>query len=411
MKKLRELRERLAALTTEERSQLERLKKEERGFDATEKEQYEKRAADIASVEAEIQSLEQVEQRDAENAAREQRLSQTRGQAARPNPGNGNGTPDEQRAMDGLRSYLRGNPAPPELRALSAGSDIEGGFLRAPQQMASGLLMAVDNEVFVRRLATVQPIGQAESLGAASLDTDVDDAAWTTELATGAEDTAMRFGKRELRPHPLAKRIKISRKLIRSSTRDIVALVNERFAYKFGVTEEKAYMTGTGAQQPLGVFTASNDGIPTTRDVSTGNTTSAISADNLIEVKHTLKSQYWRDPSLRWVFHRDALKQIRKLKTGDGQYLWQTGINADLPPSILEVPYVASEYVPNTFTSALYVGILGAFRFYWIVEAQSLEVQVLNELYAETNQVGYIARREIDGAPVMAEAFVRVKLA
>jgi hypothetical protein len=58
-----------------------------------------------------------------------------------------------------------------------------------------------------------------------------------------------------------------------------------RLAYKFGVTQEKAYLTGDGNQKPLGVFTASNDGISTGRDVSTGNTTTAITFDGLIEAK------------------------------------------------------------------------------------------------------------------------------
>jgi HK97 family phage major capsid protein len=70
-----------------------------------------------------------------------------------------------------------------------------------------------------------------------------------------------------------------------------------------------------------------------------------------------------------------------------------------------------SEYMSNTFTTGLYVGILGDFSNYWIADAQSLEFQVLSELYAETNQVGLIGRMDSDGMPVLEEAFVRVKLA
>ncbi len=38
-------------------------------------------------------------------------------------------------------------------------------------------------------------------------------------------------------------------------------------------------------------------------------------------------------------------------------------------------------------------------------------IQVLKELYAESNQIGYIGRMECDAQPVLSEAFVRVKLA
>jgi HK97 family phage major capsid protein len=80
------------------------------------------------------------------------------------------------------------------------------------------------------------------------------------------------------------------------------------------------------------------------------------------------------------------------------------------PDRILEVPYVMSEYAPSTFTTGLYVGIIGDFSFYWIADSLKLEIQRLDELYAVTNQVGFIGRSETDGLPVLAEAFARVKL-
>ncbi len=70
-----------------------------------------------------------------------------------------------------------------------------------------------------------------------------------------------------------------------------------------------------------------------------------------------------------------------------------------------------SEYAPNTFTTGLYVGLLGDLSYYWIADALSMTVQRLEELYAATNQVGFIGRLETDGMPVLEEAFVRVKLA
>lgn len=411
MKKLKELRQKLAALVTEERSQLERIKKEDRAFDATETEQYEKRAKDIGDVEAEISQLELVEKRDSENRAREERLGKLTSEPEKPEgdrESRGKMTDVEKRAVD---RYIRGGMRAldsSEIRALSAGSDVEGGFLRMPQQMVNQILKGVDDAVIVRALATKYQVGGAESLGVPTLTTDVNDADWTSELLTGSEDTALRFGKRELRPHPLAKSIKISNKLRQASVFDIVSFIQGRFAYKFGLTQEKAYMTGTGVQQPLGLFIGSNDGIPTSRDVSTDNTSTSISGDGLINAKYSIKSQYW--PNLRWLFHRDAVKQIRKLKNGAGEYLWNAGIADGLGARIVDSPYTLSEYVPNTFTSGLYVGIIGDFSYYWIVDSLDYQLQVLNELYAATNQTGYIARVESDGQPVLSEAFARVKL-
>ncbi len=318
----------------------------------------------------------------------------------------------EEAARAALRTYVlggRGALTPEQARALNAGNDPEGGYLQPPMQWIKELIKAVDDAVPLRGLATVHQLMATDSLGVPTLDTDLGDAEWTSEIGTGSQDDALRVGKRELSPNPIAKRVKISRKLLRLTSGNAEDLVRERLTYKFGVTQEKAFMTGDGNKKPLGLFTASDDGIPTSRDVNSGSAT-GFTGNGLIDAKYTLKAAYW--PRARWLFHRDALKVIRKLKTTtDEQYIWQPGLAADRPDTILDVPYVVSEFVPNTFTDGLYGGMIGDFKNYWIAESLSLEIQRLVELYAETNQVGFIGRQELDGMPVLAEAFVRIKCA
>ena len=185
-------------------------------------------------------------------------------------------------------------------------------------------------------------------------------------------------------------------------------LVRERLQYKFGITEEKAFMTGNGSQKPLGLFTASADGISTDRDEAGDNTATKIVPDTLITAKYKLKGQY--HPRARWIMHRDVMAAVRKLKDGNGQYLWQPGIQGGAPDRILDMPYTLSEYAPNTMTTGLYVAMLGDYRYYWIAEALDMQLQRLSELYAETNQTGFIGRMEVDGMPVLEEAFVRVTM-
>lgn len=321
---------------------------------------------------------------------------------------------DELR-MAGFQRWLRSGMAglqsgegAAEFRAYQADSDTEGGFLATPQQFVAELLKEVDDAVFVRQYARTFQLNAAESLGVPTLDADPDDADWTVELGTGDEDDAMRFGKRELKPHPLAKRTKLSRKLLRVGALPVEALVRERLAYKFGVTTEKAYLTGNGQNQPLGIFTASSDGISTDRDVSTDNTATAITFDGLREAKYFQKPQYWSRS--RWLFHRTAIKQLSKIKDGEGQYIWEPSVSSDVGDRLLEMPVDVSEYCPNTFTTGLYVGALCDWSHYWIADAMTMEMQRLDELYAEKNQVGFIGRLETDGMPVLEEAFVRVKL-
>jgi len=398
MTRIEELKQKRGALVKEARTIIDRCDTEKRDMNAEENVQYDKTMEDVDKLGGDITREERL--LSIETGLRDNPAAQP---PAHDDP------EKEQRAA--FTKYLRsGNAAlgENEIRALQADVDTIGGYLAAPQQFISQLLKNVDDAVVIRQLATVIPLASAESLGVPTLDTDLSDADWTTELATGKEDTSMKFGKRELRPHPFAKRIKVSSKLLRSSTIDVEALVRDRLAYKFGVTQEKAFMTGSGKDQPLGVFTPSKDGISKSRDIIGANTATSISADGLVDAKYALKGQYLN--AAKWIFHRDALAQIRKLKDSTGQYLWQPGISGGIPDRIIELPYVMSEYAPNTFTKGMYAGILGDFSKYWIVDALNIQIQRLVELYAEANQTGFIGRVECDGAPVLEEAFVRVTL-
>lgn len=305
-------------------------------------------------------------------------------------------------------TYLRGEMSLGELRALAADVAVSGGYLVMPLQMSMDLIKAIDDEVFIRRFATKHLVVNADGMGMASLDADPADSDWTAEIATGSEDSTMAFGRRELKPYPLAKRIKVSNKLIRTSAQAVETLVRSRLAYKFGVTEEKVFLLGTGANQPLGVFTASNDGIPTSRDVVTGATTN-FTFPGLYDAKYSLKGGYWNRPSTAWGFHRDGLKLIAKLLDGQNRPLWEPSTQVGQPDRLLGLPLFMSEFFPNTFTTGQYVGMLADWSYYHIADSLNMSVQRLSELYAETNQVGFIGRQEVDGMPVLAEAFVRIK--
>lgn len=403
--KIRELRQQRAQLIAQARAILDQADAEERGLTEEEQNQYDAIMNDVTEMTADIERREQ-------QLALERALEQP-ADPLRPDP---DGGPEdrvaefqrEQRAQ--LVRFLRDPDSPNriQLRALQADADIYGGYLVTPVQFVQDLIQAVDNLVYIRQWATTHQVATAASLGAPSLDNDPADPTWTAELAIGSEDSTMSFGKRELYPHPLAKYIKVSRKLLRMVP-DVEGLVRDRLGYKFSVTMENAYLNGSGSNQPLGVFTASDDGIGTARDVSTGNTDTEIRFDGLIEAKYTLKPQYW--PKAKWLFHRDGVKQIAKLKDGEGQYIWRESVRVGEPDRILGSPSFMSEYAPNTFTTGLYVGIFGDFSFYWIADALDMDMQRLDELYAATNQVGFVGRMESDGMPVLAEAFVRVKLA
>lgn len=407
---IRRLNEERAKAVADMRALLESSKKENRSLNTDEQGQYDKLFARQDELKAAIER----ENRQAE-IEHELRIAGKGSDTFATGSHAEAKSSDEERAAfanKAYRNFLKngmGSLSQEEVRALSAGNHVEGGAVVPPVQWINQLLKAVDDLTVVRAAATKFTVEKALSVGVPVLDSDPSDGDWTSELGTGSEDSAMKFGSRELSPNPLAKRIKISNKLIRASIIGVEQLVQQRLAYKFAITEEKALMTGSGANQPLGLFTAHANGISTARDVVGSNTATAIAADTLFDVKYALKQQYQGTSS--WLFHRDAVKAIMKLKDQQNQYLWQPSIQVGQPDTLLGRPVLQSEYVPNTFTTGKYVGLFGDLSYVWVVDALDMTVQKLVELYAETGQTGYIGRKEMDGAPVLQEAFARVKLA
>jgi HK97 family phage major capsid protein len=426
-----ELLQKRAALVADARKIVNLADSETRDNTAEEREKFDVMMAEADTIKADVERLFSLEQAESD-------LEASQGRAASIEVPTDRGTPrviqlrknvcgdersieipggqEAEDKLDGMRAALlrafgitdaRGTV---NVRALSKGTDSEGGYLSPPLEFMAELIKAIDDIVYMREICRVlPPLTDASTLGAPTIDTDMDDADWTTELAIGDEDTGLAFGRRELTPVPLAKWIKISKTLLRRSTMPVDTIVRDAFARKFAYALENGYLNGSGTGQPLGVFTASASGVPVSRDVDEDNTTTAFTYDGLINCQMAVKKQYRRGAS--WIMHRDAVKFVRKLKDNDGRYLWIPSIMPGVPDTLLGDPLRESEYAPNTFTAGLYVGIYGDFSTYWIVDALTLTIQVLVELYAGTNQAAYLARLETDGAPTDPNAFARVKLA
>lgn len=322
------------------------------------------------------------------------------------------GSNEALRASDSYRNtflaYLKAE-ATRERLGLQTSKDPKGGYL-APMQFVANLIKFLDDAVFMRQLSTVlPPLSSAVSIGVPSWDSDPGDADWTAEVPASdiSEDDSATLGTREMMPHLLTKLVKLGLKLMRSAAINAESLLTDRLGYKFAVSEEKAFLTGSGNKQPLGIFTASSDGISTGRD-STCTGATAFTADELIDAFYTLKGQYQANAS--WVVSREFARRCRKLKDGNGQYLWQPGL-VGMPNTILDRPYFQSEFAPSTFTANQYVAVVGDFKNgYWIADSLEVEIQRLGELFALRNQVGLLGRKETDGAPVLEECFVRLKL-
>lgn len=392
------------------RAIVDKADKENRHLTSEERANIEKAKVDVADILDEIRKLDDVARIEAEAAAiqgnfRPDNLSA--GSDERAQPGH-----YEKAVKPALLSWLRGGHSAmsaDEVRALQADLDTGGGYLNTPKPFMAGIIQAMDNLLFIRKLGQVFTMDSTEGF-APTLDNDPSDPEWTAEISESdiSADSTMSIGRRKMTPHQLMKLVTVSLKqLIINPSFD--AFVQARIGYKMSRAQEYHFLRGNGSNQPLGVFTASDSGIPTTRDVSTKNATTSISADNCKRVKHALKQGYWARAA--WIGGRDWYTQVCELKGGDGHYLLREALSAADPDRLLGCPVYLSEDAPSTFTTGQYVAVLGDWSYYGVAQLGTMRIQRLVEKFALQGKVGLLSTGHFDGMPLLAEAFSRQKLA
>lgn len=392
MNELQKLLERKATLINEMRAMNESAK--DRAFSDEEKKSYSEKEAELKSVVAKIEA--------------EERKSTLAGFTNEPpapaadNPGKTDGTEEK-------KGFFKVEKRSGDVFLAVGTSDTPGGAAAlAPEEFLHEILKEVEKEAILYSRVRKLPVSGAGSLGVPYEKTDATAAEWTNEIPATeiGYDKAWEFGKRSLSPIDLVKQILITKKILAASAFPIDTLAKDKIVEKLTSAFENGIINGSGSNQPLGVFTASADGIPASRDVETG--ASAISADDLINMKMSLRPEY-RSKAV-WVMSTEVLKDVMKLKATDGRYLWQPAIALGEPATILGLPVIESEYAPTAKTAGSYVAVLGDFSHYWFAYWKGLDVTVLNEKYAGTNQIGFLGHTLADGQPTLPAAFARLKI-
>ena len=315
------------------------------------------------------------------------------------------GNVDERtgRAADEYRSsfwnLMRSkNPMPQVVDALRIGADTEGGYL-VPDEYEHTLVEALMEENIFRSLAHIirtasgeRKIPVVSSKGTAS---------WIEEGGAFPESDDT-FGQVTIGAYKLGTTIKVSEELLNDSVFDLENYIAREFARRIGAKEEEAFFTGDGSGKPLGVL-ADKGGAEIGVNAASATT---ITADELLDLYHSLLSPYRKKAV--WVVNDSTIKAIRKLKDNNGQYLWQPGLIANAPDTILGRPVKTSAFMPSIAAGAKSI-IFGDFNYYWIADRQGRTFKRLNELYATTGQVGFLASQRVDGRLILPEALKVLK--
>ena len=281
-----------------------------------------------------------------------------------------------------------------ELRnALQVGELSEGGYT-VPDEFEHTLVQALEEENIMRGLVHVittssgdRKIPLVTSKGAAS---------WVEEEAAIPESDDA-FGQITLSAHKVGSMIRISEELLHDSAFDLAAYITGEFARRVGAAEEEAIITGNGTHKPTGLLHA-------TLGAETGVTAAAvaaITADELIDLQHSLKSGYRRKAA--YIMNDATIKLLRKLKDGNGQFLWQPGLLLGQPDTLLNQKVLTSNYMPLPAAGNKAI-LYGDYNYYWLADREGRSLQRLNELYAANDQIGFKITQRVDGRLILREA-------
>jgi len=352
---------------------------------------YEKMEADVVNLGKEIDRLERQQALDAE--LNKPVNTPITGKPGQPNPENktGRASDEYKRAFwNAMRSKAAGYEV---LNALQVGTDSEGGYL-VPDEFEHTLVEALEEENIFRTMAKIiqtasgdRKIPVVASKGTAS---------WVDEEGAIPESDDA-FGQVSIGAYKLATMIKVSEELLNDSVFNLESYIAREFARRIGAKEEESFFIGDGTGKPTGIFNATGGaelGV-------TAASATAITVDEIMDLFYSLKSPYRKNAV--FVMNDATVKAIRKLKDGNGQYLWQPSITAGQPDTILNRPVKTSAYVPAIAAGAKTIAF-GDFSYYWVADRQGRSFQRLNELYAATGQVGFKATQRVDGKLILPEA-------
>ena len=284
--------------------------------------------------------------------------------------------------------------ARPEIQnALQEGTDSEGGYL-VPDEFEHTLVQALEAANVIRNYAHV--ITTSSGSHKIPIVASKGTASWIEEEGqyTESDDT---FGQEQLDAHKVGTIIKVSQELLSDSAFDLESYFTQEFARRIGDKEEEAFLVGNGTHKPTGIF----DG---TKGAQVGVTTAsatAITVEEVIDLFYSLKAPYRKNAI--WVLNDATVKAIRKLKDGNGQYLWQPALKDGEFDTILGKRYFTSAYVPTIEAGAKTIAF-GDFNYYWIGDRQGITFQRLNERFADYGQVGFLASKRLDGKLILPEA-------
>lgn len=304
-----------------------------------------------------------------------------------------------------LRKGVEGGLDALQMKSLSVGTDADGGYL-VTNEMSSTIAK------IIRTASPLRDIARTETISSDTLDVIEDaglaSASWTTETGAVTDTATPQIGKHSVATYEMYAQPKATQKLLDDAAIDVESWIAEKVGEKFAAMEATAFISGNGTTQPKGILSyAAGTSWGQIEQVNSG-VAASLTGDSIINLYYSLKEVYARNAS--FLMNRAVVQTVRMLKESTtGQYLWQPGLVAGTPDTLLGVPVHQAADMPVAAANALAVAVADFRQAYLIVDRIGL--RVLRDPFTDKPFVKFYTTRRVGGEVVNYEAIKLLKLA
>lgn len=297
-----------------------------------------------------------------------------------------------------------------ERKALAAGSEPDGGYVvpRETEAMIDRVLAKISP---IREIATVRQIG-AQSFRK-PINIGGTEAGWVAETAARPETDTPTLALAEFPAMEIYAQPAATQTLLDDANVNIEEWLASEVQTVFAEKESDAFVNGDGIAKPKGFLAYDKVAeaswswgeIGYLLSGADGGFAASDPVDRLIDLVYAPKQAYRTNG--RWVMNRKTESAIRKLKDGEGNYIWQPGAAAGQPPTLLGYPVSEAEHMPDIAAGAYAIAFGDFQRGYLVVDRVGL--RVLRDPFSAKPYVLFYTTKRVGGGVQNFEAIKLLK--
>lgn len=294
--------------------------------------------------------------------------------------------------------------------SLNKGADEQGGYLTPIEwdRTITNKLVLISP---MRQLCQVQSVSKAGFSklfnlgGTASGWVGETDARPQTNTGTFA---SLAFGSGEIYANPAA-----TQGILDDSEIDLETWLAGEVQTQFAQQEGLAFVSGDGTKKPTGILTyvtgAANAAAHPFGAIEAVNSGAAadITSDGIIDLIYDLPSAF--TGNARFAMNRNTQRSVRKLKDGQGNYLWQPSYVANQPSTLAGYPVTEVPDMPDVAANATPI-LFGDFRQTYLI-IDRIGVRVLRDPYTAKPYVLFYTTKRVGGGLLNPEPMRAMKIA